>query len=126
MTQSEKVEVLFKEYDTLRVEILQRSSQRFQFLAIAGAIGAFALFRTSPLTSGQAVALIAACNIVLCVWWRLGQCIARCSMRIAEIEQRINDLAGEKLLHWEGALVGRSFFHRLHSTKKECQQRDGG
>jgi len=125
MTESEKVEVLLKEYGTLREEILQRSNQRFQFIAIAGAMGAFAIFRTSPLSLTQTAAIIAAVVTVLWVWCRLGHLILRCSRRIAEIERRVNDLAGDDLLQWECVNEARNLFHRVFSTRNKPQERSG-
>ena len=122
MTETEKVEILLKEYDTLREEILQRANQRFQFLAISGAIGAVGFFTTSPFSPFQSVAIIVSAVAVVCVWWRLGQIIAECARRVAEIERRVNKLVGEELLDWERSHVGRSLFHRLHSPANKRQQ----
>ena len=49
MKEIEKINILLKEYDTLRTEILQRISNRFAFLGLFGAIGAFGLFKASEI-----------------------------------------------------------------------------
>ncbi len=112
----EKTQVLLKEYDALRAQILQYMHQRFQMLTIAGALGAFALFTAKVSTGVQQAALAVAAGVAITVWWTAGYGMALCGNRIAEIELQVNQLAGdgEDLLAWEARLQGNSILHRLH------------
>jgi len=114
MTDQEKIQILIKEYDTLRAEILQRTGQRFAFLTLFGAVGAYSFFVATSLNSYQILVLIISAFVLLGVWFQLGNLIARCSRRIAEIEEEINAMAGQKLLKWEHEKRGSKFFHKLH------------
>ncbi|MBZ5711470.1 hypothetical protein [Nannocystis pusilla] len=53
MTDQERIQVLFKEYDTLRAEILQRISNRLQCVAFTGALGGVAMFSEKPLDTAK-------------------------------------------------------------------------
>lgn len=114
MDEQTKIQILLKEYDALRAEILQRSNQRFAFLTLFGAIGTYSLFIASSLKSYQIIALIFSAVFLLAVWFRLGILIARCSRRISEIEEEINSMAGQKLLKWESEKIGSKVFHKFH------------
>ena len=102
-----------KEYDTLRTEILQRASHRFAFLTLLGGIGAYSLFIAKGLNIIQIFVLVLSAFVLLCVWYMHGNLIAKCSRRIAEIEEEINAMAGEKLMKWEHEKRGSILFHKL-------------
>jgi hypothetical protein len=105
---------LFKEYDTLRAEILVRVRARFELLGLFLAGAAVILSRKShwllwPFGLGIAV-----------LWAYLGTAVSLCARRLVEIEARVNTLvradadpaAGDPLpLQWETRLRG-SWFNR--------------
>jgi hypothetical protein len=114
MNEKDKVQILLKEYDSLRAEILQRIGHRFAFLGLFGAVGAYAFFAAKNLSAHQTAVLTISAIALFGVWWRLGNLIARCSKRLAEIEKAINSLAGEPLLRWEHERLGSKIFHKAH------------
>jgi len=114
MDEKDKVQILLKEYDSLRTEILQRIGHRFAFLSFIGALGAYAFFASRDLSVYQTVVLIISVLALFGVWWQLGNLIARCSKRIAAIEKAINSFAGEPLLRWEHEKLGSKAFHMIH------------
>ncbi|MDC0675076.1 hypothetical protein [Nannocystis radixulma] len=114
MTDQERIQVLFKEYDTLRAEILQRISNRLKCVAFTGALGGVAMFSDKPVDATKYVLLLSSIFVLMFAWMQLGDLIARCARRIAEIEAEINAKAGETLLRWESEKRGSSFFHRIH------------
>jgi hypothetical protein len=113
MTDSEQIQILLKEYETLRTEILHCSNQRFSFLTIGGGVATFTLFKAVELAKFQIFVLIFAA-ISLCIFWfQLGRLIGKCANRTSEIEEEINKLSGTPLLKWE-TTRNRSFFRRIH------------
>ncbi|WP_319574558.1 hypothetical protein [uncultured Desulfobacter sp.] len=114
MDDKDKIDVLLKEYDTLKAEILQRIRSRFAFLGLFISVGAFGLFKASDINSFKIGVLFFTALFLFAVWWQLGFVIKRCSKRIAEIEVVINQIAGEKLLRWENEQLGSKIFHLFH------------
>ena len=115
MDEKDKIQILLKEYDSLRVEILQRISHRFVFLSLFGAVGAYAFFGAKNLGVYQTAVLMLSALALFAIWWQLGNLIAGCSKRIAEIEKAINSVAGEPLLTWEHERLGSKAFHKAHN-----------
>jgi hypothetical protein len=115
MDEMDKVQILLKEYDALRAEILQRSGHRFTFLSLFGALGAYAFFVANDLSSYQKIVLTISALALFGMWWQFGKLIVECSNRIAEIEKAVNSVAGEPLLRWEHERSGsKAFLHRTH------------
>lgn len=109
-----KIDILFKEYDTLRTEVMARCNSRFLVVG-------FLVTLTVFVASESEVGLLARCLIgafavlaVAALWFRLGQLIKRCAVRIAEIEQKINKLMGEQLLAWESRIAKGGLFHKFY------------
>ena len=124
ITVSEKVQILLKEYETLRVEMIQRFNHRFNFLTIIGAVGAFVFFKTEKISYLQVSAFVATTISILIVWFWIGHVIARCSRRVSEIEKKVNELAGEDLLLWETVQIDHGVFHKIYKRTQTCQQKD--
>ena len=118
MTDSEKIQILLKEYETLRTEMIQRFNHRFQFLTIIGAVGAFIFFKADKISYLGVLAVAIAFISVLLVWVWIGNVIARCSKRVSEIEKQVNSLAEEELLRWETQQIQGGLFHRIYKRKK--------
>lgn len=103
------VEILFKEYDTLREEILSRMNNRFTFGGLLGVIAAFVGSQTQlsiPLRLGTGLLALVT---ILVLWWFLGLLIYKAHLRIAALEKKINELAGADLLEWESNVLHRPF-----------------
>ena len=114
MTDFEIIQIMLKEYDTLRTEILKRIGHRFAFMGLSGFIGLYAFFSSKDLTFYQIIILMASAFILACIWLQIGNLIARCSKRIAEIENEINQMCGSTLLRWEHEKRGSKIFHMIH------------
>jgi hypothetical protein len=98
------IQILFKEYDTLRAEILARVANAYQLHSIAG--GLIGLLLTGVLATAvpwKVITLPIGMVVVLWValWLGLRRVILRCAARLREIEGTINELAGADLLRWE-------------------------
>lgn len=105
-----RLTALFKEYDTLREEILLRVRTRFELLGFLAVAAGFLL---SDAGGGTRVALAAGAAIVgAAVWLWLRLAIARCAYHLATTERRINEMLGEEVLTWERAQSTRSWWSR--------------
>ncbi|MCK4625915.1 MAG: hypothetical protein KAV00_11435 [Phycisphaerae bacterium] len=93
-----RIDILLKEYDSLRAEMISRCNNRFAMLGIIGGIIAF--ISAYPCLTTWVLGGIAVL-FLLCVWAYLGHLIYNCGIRVAAIERQINEIAGEKLLAWE-------------------------
>jgi tetrahydromethanopterin S-methyltransferase subunit G len=101
MTAEKHVDILMKEYETLRSEIIQRIGHRISFLGLFGAVIGYLAFRLNELKAVEISALLFAILFLFAIWMQLGHLISQCSARIAEIESQINGLVGKSLLMWE-------------------------
>ena len=111
-----KIDILLKEYDTLRVEILQRTKSRFASLGLFSSIIAYGVFRSNPHNGLQLFFLGFIMFLVFAVWFALGYCMWRCSNRISEIENKVNQIVGQgDLLRWETNLQ-ESCFHKVYEV----------
>jgi len=116
------IEVLIKEYETLRQEILSTMNNRISILSFGlGTIGAIftasiAIYVTSnniilpSLTLSLAVPFI--CHFVLFMWLGEYQRMQRAGQFLVGLEKRINDEASKSLLTWETSLRAQ----RQHMT----------
>jgi len=108
-----RIDILMKEYETLRTEILQRINQRFTWIGLIGAVAAYTFFKVEVCTISSVLILTVAIFILGAIWFYPGLLIHQCSSRISEIENQINSLIGDQLLVWETRRKNK-FFHRLH------------
>lgn len=105
----ESAEVLFKEYETLRSEILGSMQTRSTLLSFGlTGVGAIAtasigLYALSPIASGAVLAGVipALCAAVLSMWLGEYQRTQRAGRFLVDLETRINVLASADLLSWE-------------------------
>lgn len=108
-----KIDILMKEYETLRSEILHRINCRFAFLGLFGAVAAYVFFKVDKYTIFKVLIPVASIFVLGAIWFHLGRLIQECSSRISEIEQQINSLVGDELLVWETRRQSK-VFHRVH------------
>ena len=100
----EKITIMLKEYDALRAEIISRINSRWQMTGLAIGLLSAIGFARSDASYFWVFAAIAA--IFLLVLWRQSILLMRhCGLRIAEIENRVNELGGDELLAWESRAV---------------------
>jgi len=130
VTREKMIDILFKEYDTLRTEILARSTQRISFLGLFGATTGYFLFRYQDLSTIQGMGMIFGMLFLFGVWVQLGNIINHCGTRIATIEQEINSLSGSgrELLEWESKNRSSIFsiFHRTITRQQYDNRQPGG
>ena len=98
----QRINILLREYDSLRSEVLQRTVAS---LVLAPVLAVIVGWLSSRILEGYrftAVAdgLLAACALFLGPKL-MNMKIRRCSARLQHIEQRINHLAEDDLLEWE-------------------------
>ena len=104
LSNKECVDVLFKEYDTLRGEIIARTSGGYQLISIvallSSALLAWAGSHPASVMLWIGLLIIVGASILFFAWaHRDNNMLGR---RIAEIEKEINDLlGGRELLKWE-------------------------
>lgn len=122
ISDKDKIEILLKEYDTLRAEMLQRFDNRFQFIVIIGAIGAYAFLKGKKLPWNQVLIVIFASVSVIVIWFWIGYIAATQSRRISEIEKQVNKLAGQELMQWESYQIDNGIFHKIYKwpAPKDC------
>ena len=113
------VEVLFKEYDTLRAEIISRTNNAVQlgtaFAALGFGILTWSVSRSNITTLQGIITLggvILALSVVYVILnqWLIQLDINNAAARLRELESEINALCGLELLkwetHWGGAVTG--------------------
>ena len=122
MTKQEKIQVLMKEYETLRSEMIQRFNSRFQFIMIIGAISGYSFFEIENNSYHKILVLIIAMISVIAIWFWIGYLTAEQSWRISDIEKQVNELAGQKLLRWETYQIDNGIFHKIYRRKRNHQQ----
>jgi hypothetical protein len=95
----EKLQVLLAEYNTLRSEILTRTSNGFQVTSIsAGVIAVLLQWSPGPQLWIGLVIFSAMCGSCL---WIILSATAKLEARLRSLETIINDRLGEELLTWE-------------------------
>jgi hypothetical protein len=99
MDHKDKVQILFKEYDALRAQILARTSNSYQLWAIGAAIITWLLSR--PVNSMFWILLTPFVVIFSLFSWTARRDINKAAERLRELEREINDLASADLLQWE-------------------------
>jgi hypothetical protein len=100
LSNPEKIDILLKEYDTIRAEAIARINSRFAFVGLI--IGIIALSRNRDHEISYTFVLIVA-------WFYLGQLLNLLRTGLQHVEHEINRLAGEELLTWETSRSSRLF-----------------
>jgi hypothetical protein len=95
----EKLQVLLAEYNTLRAEILTRTSNGFQVTSIIA--GLVAILLQWPLGPRFWMGVTLGVVLYICSLWIILSATAKLAARLRALEQIINVLVGEELLMWE-------------------------
>lgn len=99
----QSIEILFKEYDTLRAEIIALIGNMYNVIgfgtAISAALLAWAVSKGFDYRFWFLVVVFA--SLVWLLWMMLHVAVSRATERIREIEGEVNRRAGEELLRWE-------------------------
>jgi predicted outer membrane lipoprotein len=107
---AEQIQILFKEYDTLRTEIISRTEIGYKLWGFGGAAAAWLITQYNEQYFLATLILLASVfGILTMMWYRDVNNMAR---RVRAIESAINELAGvEDLLQWETKWAGLSKRH---------------
>jgi len=99
----DKIAVLLTEYNTLRAEAQHRLTVLIQCstIAVTILIALAGLAITRPDTEGIYYILLIVVMMYACVFWLVDLNLLEETKRIRELERRVNDIAGERLLIWE-------------------------
>jgi len=106
----EHVEILFKEYDTLRTEIIVRNNSVGHLLAIvaAGLTWGVTWMASHPPVNWQIGACLAVLLLLMILYFRaLYVEISNQAAKLVDLELAINEIAGKTLLTWESTRKGR-------------------
>ncbi len=93
------ISILFKEYDALRSEIQGRTNNGYQLWAIGAAVLTWLVSR--PIDSKFWILLALFVLVFSIASWTAFRDINKASVRLRELENQINALAGQHLLEWE-------------------------
>jgi hypothetical protein len=119
-----EIEILFKEYDSLRTEIIERIKLAYGFFVLVG--GVFAFWTGFSTKGWIQVLFLVISELVLCVSWFFNQrAIRRCAIRLEELEDEINDLARAPALCWETRMPrGLKGLESLGDLEAQGDERD--
>jgi hypothetical protein len=102
LSPKEQIDILTKEYNSLRTEVMQRTTSIYQLLGVGVTVSvAISVLGAaySPKTAAVAFTFFA---IIIAVLFRNVEFhINELATRLRELEQAINELAGTTLLEWE-------------------------
>jgi lysylphosphatidylglycerol synthetase-like protein (DUF2156 family) len=103
MEKFQTITVMLHEYDTLRTETLYRYSAQFQTTTVFAAVVVGLV--TLAVTRGFSRPIVALLIFALVVYFGMQiwifHDVCRVHRQLDTIEERVNNLAGEKLLTWE-------------------------
>ena len=102
-----KVDVLLREYDTLREEVIARTNNRFAISGLLGAIMVFVGGKSELDIVWRWTVVLVALVVLTIFWWSIGDVMHQIGAHLIGIEGRVNALLGEQLLEWERATGNR-------------------
>ena len=111
ITPMDHIQILLKEYDTLRSEIVSRSAHWYQLAAVAAIVAGWLVSRPIDRTLLISLAFLAVAAVIFA--GSLARDIYICAARVRQLEAEINGLAKAELLKWETHYgVGANYFWR--------------
>jgi hypothetical protein len=117
-----KINILLKEYDTLRAEMLQRVNARFAIVGLLGALLVLLISKWEWQPAGWSLNVrwlvgVLGASILVGVFWRFGTLIRKLAAQVSQVEQRVNQLAQEDLLTWETSFGWGRFANKRGAKK---------
>jgi len=99
----EPIEILFKEYDTLRAEVISSIAHSYQLLGLGIAVTAALLswVASSRATKSSLWITLSVFLLLFLLWRKLRRGRAGLAKRLRELESEINAIAGAELLEWQ-------------------------
>ncbi|MGB6947255.1 MAG: hypothetical protein WBE37_32950 [Bryobacteraceae bacterium] len=99
----QRLEILFKEYDTLRAEIISRINNIFQIVGFAVSVSAVGmpLLWSRTTTYVFWISVLALAAVLYGLWLLVHVEIGRAAERLRQIEAQVNGIEGQELLQWE-------------------------
>ena len=107
--QHHKIQVLLQEYGGLRTEIVHRTNNMYQLIAVGAVVLGFVLSGTNAYRIAIDVAIGA--PALKYFHWLITRDIRKAARRLREIEKDVNARAGENLLVWETYFGGEVTGH---------------
>src|SRR4051812_34948065 len=102
LTRNERIQIVMREYDTLRTEGLQRLTSWYQICGVAGtAVVAVAVIMAAYSVTVGLVLLVLFPIPISVMFKNLEFDMYELGNRLREVENSVNTLAEEKLLAWE-------------------------
>jgi hypothetical protein len=113
-----RIDILFKEYDTLRQETIMRMNQRLSMTNVFTGLAVFVV-AVKPADMLPMYVGVPWAIILLIIWVRTAQLLNNLRRRLVLVEIRVNELAGEKLLAWETSYAQRAFLRYFSGSAKQ-------
>jgi hypothetical protein len=121
-SQEERVKILLEEYSTLRNEILTRTTNLYQLIAIGAVL--FVWIVGQPMNVRFWITLVVELVVLSFCYWLISRDIDKAAKRLRELEKDVNRRAGETLLVWEtrwgGAVTGYWGLGKPLPPNSEC------
>ncbi|MBK8177223.1 MAG: hypothetical protein IPK66_18785 [Rhodospirillales bacterium] len=106
--QKERIEIILREYESLRLEILERTGHMYQLLVACAAVFLWVL--TNSFSLSTLLVILSVIMLGGAFSWLIDRDIRKAAERLRQIEHDINRRVGEDLLVWEsrwgGAISG--------------------
>jgi Na+/H+ antiporter NhaC len=105
--ESDNIQILLHEYDTLREEIIQRwvGMQQQISIGVIVLLGIITVLFSNQIQHPRDYILYSLLAIAVCVFiyamWQVGRDSGKAAERVREIEREVNLRAGAELLQWE-------------------------
>ena len=119
----DKIQILLHEYGTLRTEIIHRTNNLYQLLAVGGAL--FVWLLGHAIDRKFWISLAVTLPLLFLGFWVIRRYMNKAAERLREIEKTVNSLAGVELLVWEtlwaGAVTGY-FARRLSPLERTTDE----
>ncbi len=119
LSEKDQIQILLHEYVTLRTEIIHRSNNLYQLIAVGGAL--FVWLMGHPIDRRFWITLGLAVPMLFSGFLVIRRYTNKLAKRLREIEKTVNSLAGIELLVWEtlwGAAVTRYFAIRTSPLER--------
>jgi positive regulator of sigma E activity len=104
LNNKDKIQILLHEYGTLRTEIIHRTNNLYQLLAVGGAL--FVWLMGHAVDRRFWISLAVSLPLLCLGFGVIRRYINKTAKRLREIEKTVNSLAGLELMVWETLWAG--------------------